>query len=69
MMSHEAKVCRRSCHVKSLISAAARAVPNAFLTSWTPSSSDYSLGLTLEGMFAYIHVEASGVAHFYKGAP
>ena len=37
MMSHEAKVCRESCHVKSLIYAVSRAVRNAFLTSWTGS--------------------------------
>ena len=35
MISQEAKVCRRSCQVKSLISATASAVWNPFLTSLT----------------------------------
>ena len=33
MISHDAKVCRRSCQVKSLISAISSAVWNPFLTS------------------------------------
>jgi hypothetical protein len=37
MISHEANVCRRSCQVKSLISAVSRAVRNAILTSSTGS--------------------------------
>jgi len=37
MISHDAKVCRRSCHVKSLILAISSAVWNPFFTSFTGS--------------------------------